>query len=267
MAGACLPKTSRAPSPKPRAPSGNPVARLWGRSTGWLTRLERRELTFLLIGLGGCVLVFVFLALAGEVMEGETLAFDKKIVIGLRKADDPSQPIGPAWVAGALLDLTALGGPTVLGLVLLAVIGFLLLQTRYRSAFLVFLTAASGEAVGFAMKALFARPRPAVVPHLREAFSSSFPSGHAMQSAIVYLTLGAMLMRITEGRLTKAYCLSVAMIVTFLVGLSRVYLGVHYPTDVLAGWIVGLLWASVSWLVAQHYDVSAGIKEERKKTA
>jgi undecaprenyl-diphosphatase len=213
------------------------------------------------------VLVFVFLALAGEVMEGETLAFDKKIVLALRKADDPSQPIGPAWISGALMDLTALGGPTVLGLVVLAVVGFLVLQTRYRTAFLVFLTAASGEAVGYGMKTLFARPRPTLVPHLREAFSSSFPSGHAMQSAIVYLTLGAMLMRIAEGRLTKIYCLTVAMTLTFLVGVSRVYLGVHYPTDVLAGWIVGLFWASVCWLMAQHYDVQAGIREERKKSA
>jgi undecaprenyl-diphosphatase len=251
----------------PRAETTKRSTRIWARSTGWLTRLERRELMFLLIGLGGCVLVFVFLALAGEVMEGETLAFDKKIVLGLRKADDPSQPIGPAWITGALMDLTALGGPTVLCLVVLAVVGFLVLQKRYRTGFLVFLTAASGETVGYAMKSLFARPRPTLVPHLREAFSSSFPSGHAMQSAIVYLTLGAMLMRIAEGRLTKIYCLAAAMILTCLVGVSRVYLGVHYPTDVLAGWIVGLFWASVCWLIAQHYDVRAGIREERKKSA
>jgi undecaprenyl-diphosphatase len=237
------------------------------RPTRWLTRLERRELNLLLVGLGACILVFLFLALAGEVMEGETLAFDKKIVFAFRKADDPSQPIGPAWITGALTDLTALGSPTVLGLVVLAVIGFLVLQARYRTAFLVFLTAASGEAVGYAMKSVFSRARPTVVPHLREAFSSSFPSGHAMQSAIVYLTLGAMLMRIAEGRLTKIYCIGIAMCITFLVGVSRVYLGVHYPTDVLAGWIVGLFWASLCWLIAQHYEVRAGIKAERKKTA
>jgi undecaprenyl-diphosphatase len=117
------------------------------------------------------------------------------------------------------------------------------------------------------MKSVFERPRPGVTPHLREAFSSSFPSGHAMQSAIIYLTLGAMLMRITSGRLTKIYCFTVAMLLTFLVGLSRVWLGVHYPTDVLAGWIVGLIWASVCWLVAQHYEVRAGLKAEKRKPA
>lgn len=222
---------------------------------------------WLLVGLGGCALLFLFLQLASEVIEGETLAFDKKIVLALRKADDPSRPIGPAWVTGALLDLTALGGPTVIGLVVLAVVGFLVVQARYWTAIFVFVTAVSGEAVSYAMKGIFVRPRPTVVPHLREAFSSSFPSGHAMQSAIIYLTLGAMLMRITEGRLTKFYCCTMAMLLTGLVGVSRVWLGVHYPTDVLAGWIVGLFWASICWLAAQHYDVGAGLKAEKRKPA
>jgi undecaprenyl-diphosphatase len=87
-----------------------------------------------------------------------------------------------------------------------------------------------------------------------------------MDSAIIYLTMGAMLMRISERRLTKIYCCTVAMVLTFLIGLSRVYLGVHYPTDVLAGWIIGLMWASVCWLVTQHYEVRAGLRAEKKKS-
>jgi undecaprenyl-diphosphatase len=232
----------------------------------FLTRLERRELTWLLVGLGGCILVLAFLELSSEVTAGETLAFDKQIVQAFRKAEDPSRPIGPAWVEGALLDITAIGGPTVLTLVVLGVIGFLVLQARYHSAVAILLTAASGAMLNAAMKAIFMRPRPTVVPHLRAAFETSFPSGHAMQSAIIYLTLGAMLMRLSERRLTKIYCCTVAMLATFLVGVSRVYLGVHYPTDVLAGWIVGLFWASVCWLIAQHYEVRAGLKAERKKS-
>jgi undecaprenyl-diphosphatase len=232
-----------------------------------LTRLERHELEWLLIGLGGCILLFVFVKLAGHVMEGETLAFDRRILMAFRKASDPRVPIGPPWTTSVLVDLTALGGPTVIALVVLALIGFLVVQSKYWTALFVLGTALTGEAVSFAMKAAFVRPRPTLVPHLRESFSSSFPSGHAMQSAIIYLTLGALLMRITTGRLTKIYCLTVAMLLTFLVGLSRVWLGVHYPTDVLAGWIVGLFWASLCWLVAQHYEVRTGIKAEKKKPA
>ena len=244
----------------PKAKSLRPKAWL-----SFLTRLERHEIAWLLVGLGGCVLLLVFLKLASEVMEGETLGFDKRIVLAFRKADDLSRPIGPAWIESSLLDITALGGPTVITLVVLAVVGFLTFQARYRSAVAIVLTAASGEVLNSALKSLFMRPRPDVVPHLRAAFETSFPSGHAMQSAIIYLTLGAMLMRLSERRLTKIYCCTVAMLATFLVGLSRVYLGVHYPTDVLAGWIVGLFWASVCWLVAQHYEVRAGLKAERKK--
>jgi undecaprenyl-diphosphatase len=236
--------------------------RWWTRPWHHLNKLERRELTWLGVGLGACVLLLVFITFAGEVMEGDTLAFDTKILQALRSPTDPDKPIGPAWVENALLDLTALGGPTVLGLVTLAVVGFMLLQTRRRTALFVLLTAASGELLDFGMKQLFQRPRPTIVPHLRDAFSTSFPSGHAMESAIVYLTLGAILMRVAESRLTKIYIISVAVLLTMLVGVSRVYLGVHYPTDVIGGWIVGFMWASVCWLVSQRFEA---IEEEKAK--
>ena len=233
----------------------------------WLTRLERQELTWLLVGLGGCLLLLVFLMLAGEVMEGDTQAFDTKIVRALRSADDPSRPVGPAWAEGVMEDLTALGGPTVLWLVVLSVTGYLVLQTKYRTALFVFATAASGDVVNYAAKGVFARQRPSVVPHLRQVFSSSFPSGHAMESAIIYLTLAAVLMRLVEGRVAKAYCFGLALLLTLLVGVSRVYLGVHYPTDVLGGWVIGLFWASLCWLAAQHFEVRAGLRAERRKSA
>jgi undecaprenyl-diphosphatase len=233
----------------------------------WLRirKLERRELTWLIVGVGVCLLLWGFLALASEVMEGDTTSLDTKILVSLRKADDPSRPIGPSWVQTSLLDLTAIGGPTVLGLVVFAVVGFLLLQTRYRTALVVLLTAASGEVANIAMKNLFLRPRPTVVPHLRDVDSTSFPSGHAMESAIIYLTLGAMLMRLAERRVTKLYCIGMAVFVTFLVGVSRVYLGVHYPTDVVAGWMFGFLWASLCWLVSQQFEEQTGVTEEREK--
>jgi len=190
----------------------------------WLRwrKLEKREITWLLFGLGVCGLLFLFITLAGEVSEGDTTALDTRILMALRNPEDPSRPIGPAWVEYVMLDLTALGGPTVLGLVVAAVLGFLLLQGRRHTALVVLVAAVGGELANSALKAAFMRPRPSVVPHLREVLSPSFPSGHAMESAIIYLTLGAMLMRIAEGRLTKVYCLAVAVLLTLLVGISRV---------------------------------------------
>jgi undecaprenyl-diphosphatase len=229
--------------------------------------LERHELGWLAVGLVACVLLFLFIILAGEVAEGDTQAFDTRILVAMRSADDPSKPVGPPWMENVLQDLTALGGSTVLVLVVLAVVGFLVLQGRYRTALFVAASAASGELLNAAMKYAFNRPRPSIVPHLRAVFSTSFPSGHAMESAIVYLTLGAIIMRLADRRLTKLYVLGMAMLLTFLVGVSRVYLGVHYPTDVIGGWIIGFVWASLCWLMTQRFEQRAGIDKEREKSA
>jgi undecaprenyl-diphosphatase len=227
--------------------------------------LERKEIVWLLVGLGACLLLFVFISLAGEVLEGDTTALDTRILVALRNTTDPSHSIGPAWLEYAMLDLTALGGPTVLALVVLAVVGFLLLQTMYRNALVVLATSMSGALVSMVLKHAFMRPRPTIVPHLREVVSTSFPSGHAMQSAILYLTLGTMLMRLADRRVTKVYCLAVAVVLTFLVGVSRVFLGVHYPTDVIGGWIIGFMWASLCWLAAQAAEPVTHVKTESKR--
>lgn len=233
----------------------------------WLRfgRLDRKELTWLFAGLGVCVLLFAFVSLAGEVMAGDTQAFDTTILRALRDPADPSKPLGPAWLESALLDLTAIGGSTVLGLMIVSVVGFLVLQTRYRTAFVVAITTLSGEALNATMKYLFDRPRPTIVPHLRAVYSTSFPSGHAMESAIVYLTLAAILMRASDSRLTKLYILGIAVLLTSLVGISRVYLGVHYPTDVIGGWIIGFLWALLCSLAARRFEGTAHLEAEKSK--
>jgi undecaprenyl-diphosphatase len=238
------------------------MARRWFR----LRRLERHEITWLLVGVGVSLLLWGFLALASEVMEGDTTSLDTTILKALRKADDPSRPIGPGWLQGVMLDVTALGGPTVLWLVVLSVVGFLLLQERYRTAVVVMATAASGDVLNVVLKNLFLRPRPEIVPHLREVSgTTSFPSGHAMESAIIYLTLGAILMQLAERRLTKIYCIGMAVFLTLLVGVSRVYLGVHYPTDVVAGWMFGFFWASLCWIIAKRFEQETGVARERSK--
>jgi undecaprenyl-diphosphatase len=241
--------------------------RSWTFSSLRFGRLERHELTCPYVGLRACLLLFVFVSLAGEVIEGDTQAFDTKILRALRDPADPAKPIGPPWLEGSMIDLTAIGGPTVLGLTVVIVAGFLVLQTRYRTAIVVAITSFSAELLSTVMKQAFNRPRPSVVPHLREVFSSSFPSGHAMESAIVYLTLGAILMRAADSRITKIYILATAVLLTTLVGISRVYLGVHYPTDVIGGWIIGFMWASICWLVAQRFEATAHIQAEKSKSS
>ena len=105
---------------------------------------------------------------------------------------------------------------------------------------------ASGIALSFALKAGFDRPRPDLVPHGSVVYTTSFPSGHSMLAATVYPTLGALLARLQPEKRLKAYVL-LAILVTIAVGVSRVYLGVHWPTDVLAGWAAGATWATISW--------------------
>ncbi len=239
----------------------------WRRLVARIKPRDRSELALLVGGVVVLLLIFIVIRLAGEVIEGETLSFDKRVLMSLRDPADLSRPIGPAWLASGALDVTALGSATVLGLTVFAVAGFLALQGMWRTG--AFVTAATGGAlvINAALKHLFHRPRPEVVPHLREVMTMSFPSGHALTSAVVYLTLGALSMRIAERGITKFYCMAVAMLVTGLVGLSRVYLGVHYPTDVLAGWLVGLSWALVCWLVHRALERHTGLRRERAEAA
>ena len=233
------------------------------RRLSWLRRMAWAEAGILLAALLCVVVLHGFLELADDVGEGETQAFDEWAIRSLRRADDPALPIGPAWVREVGIDLTALGSFVVLLLICGVVVGFLLLQRRRRMALLVTVAVAGGMLLNTGLKHVFDRQRPTVVPHLREVTTPSFPSGHAAASAVVYLTLGALLAGYVKGRFTKGYCLGVAMGLTFLVGASRVYLGVHYPTDVLAGWSVGLAWALLCWTVERVLQRIGALREAR----
>lgn len=187
-------------------------------------------------------LLTIFIQLADEVMEGETHAFDTAVLLAFRTSD-PSDPIGPQWLELAMADLTALGGHAVLTLLSLFSIFYLLIHRQRVAAGLVALSGLGGMALNAALKLGFDRPRPTLVAHLAEVHTLSFPSGHAMLSAIIYLTLGALLARNQTQTISKIYIMGVAGTLTLLVGLSRIYLGVHWPTDVIAGWCIGAAWA------------------------
>jgi len=177
--------------------------------------------------------------------------FDTTILLAFRTPGALNDPIGPVWFEEAMRDLTALGSTSVLIFVVAAVIFYLLIAGRRAVALFVFAAVAGGQVVSSLLKLGIDRPRPDLVPHLAEVYTLSFPSGHAMLSAVTYLTLGALLARMEASRALKIYVLAVAVIATLLVGISRVYLGVHWPSDVLAGWSAGAAWAMLCWLVAR----------------
>jgi undecaprenyl-diphosphatase len=229
---------------------------------GWV---RNRDLIVLLSTLALVLGVWGFIELADEVREGETQRVDEWVVRSLRNAADPSDPVGPEWVEEAMRDFTGLGGTAVLTLATLFVSGFLLIRRFYHALGFLFAAVVGGVILDLTLKSLFSRPRPALVPHLSYVLTTSFPSGHSMLSAVVYLTLGALLARLVESLRLKMYILGVALFMSFLVGASRVYLGVHYPTDVLAGWTVGLCWAILCWLVTRHLQRRGAV--ERAGTA
>ena len=226
---------------------------------------DREELRILLGAIALLALILIFAKLADLVLEGDTRQFDEWVLGALRQETDRSQLKGPRWLTWGAQDITALGGPTVLGLTVLTVTGYLFLHRLYRNGLFVFIASVGGWVLNWVLKQAFARARPDIVPHMREVMSSSFPSGHALTSAAVYLTLGTLLMRIAEGRLAKYYCLAIAMFVTFLVGVSRVFLGVHYPSDVLAGWLIGMSWALLCWVVERTLERRAGLRREKQE--
>lgn len=234
---------------------------------GWrelLARLGRHEFGYLLtlaLLAGG---VWIFVELADEVGEGTTKDFDRQIMLALRNAVDKDDPLGPRWFEEFGRDITALGGVGVLVLLTSAVGGFLILQKKTHTAALIMAAALGALLVSSALKRGIDRPRPDLVPHGQAVYNKSFPSGHAMLSAAVYLTLAALLARAYKGRLIKAYLLLCASFITVAIGISRIYLGVHWPTDVLAGWTGGAVWALLCWTIAGYLQRRGKVEEAQE---
>jgi undecaprenyl-diphosphatase len=206
--------------------------------------------------------LYAFAQLADEILEGEAFRFDEAILRALRNPADLADPIGPRWLETAMLDITALGGTAVLTLITAGVVGFLLMDQKRGAALFVLIAVVGGSLLTTLAKFAFARPRPELVAHLVDVSSYSFPSGHAMSSAVTYLTLGALLARTQARKRIKAYLLGVAVLLTLMIGVSRVYLGVHYPSDVLAGWSLGAAWAMLCWQAERFLQQRGQVERE-----
>jgi undecaprenyl-diphosphatase len=237
----------------PPYPSGESKALLSTLTRQFAKRMKREreerspltpEATVLLEAFLVAACVWTFVKLAGKIRKGGTDAIDNEILRALRRPENHAIPRGPRWLPEVARDVTALGSGVDLTLASTTLVGYLCLNRRFRAAGYLIASVGSGLLLCRLLKDLFVRRRPTAVAHLTHFDPESFPSGHSMGSAIVYLTLGGIISRQFGGWITKTYFLSVALLITLLVGLSRVYLGVHYPSDVLAGWAAGSLWSS-----------------------
>ncbi|WP_421739132.1 phosphatase PAP2 family protein [Caulobacter sp.] len=210
----------------------------------------RREVgataALLILALGG----MAFLSIADEVAEGETRAIDLAILDALRQPGRPHELVGPDWLHVAAIDITSLGSLAVLSLLILLAFAVLACLRRWSEGLMLLIGAGGGVTISQGLKALFSRERPDMAYRAVEAVNASFPSGHAMMSAVVFLTLGALAARFTDRRRLKALALGAAVFLSLLVGFTRIYLGVHWASDVLAGWCVGAAWAMACWLGA-----------------
>lgn len=203
-----------------------------------------------------------FVVIAHEIMEGETFRFDKAVLIALRHETALHIPIGPEWLLQTMTDISALGGTSLTVIIVAIIGGFFCLINKYRALIYLLVSVCGGAFVMQMMKGFFNRPRPTEVPHLQEITETSFPSGHSMVAAIVYLTLAAILAKTTKSHKLKAYYLAVALSLALLIGLSRIYLGVHYPSDVIAGWLAGAVWASLTYLIGDWLEKRGQIEHE-----
>lgn len=211
-----------------------------------MTREDRVPLAALTLG------VLAFLLLTALVMADTTHAFDHRVLSWLHVPGEPVAPVFSAWLVDPMTDITALGGYTALTLLTLGAALHYALLGRYVMSVAVILAIASSGLVTHVLKLGIDRMRPELVDHLTHSANASFPSGHALQATVAFLIIGALAAQAQQNPRIKALILASAALLIFLVGISRVYLGVHWPTDVLAGWCLGTAWAGLWWLVLRR---------------
>ncbi len=213
--------------------------------------LWQRELPVLLAIFATFVSLFLFVLLTQLALQEQPHELDRYLLLLMRNPHDLSDPLGPPWLEEVGRDITALGGNAVLILLTLAVLIFLLMSDKSYLALVVLVATLGALGASSLLKKSIDRDRPDLVPHRTVIYTASFPSGHSMLSASTYLTLGALLAATQRRKRIKIFILLFCTFITLLVGISRVYLGVHWPSDVLAGWTAGAAWALACWLLAR----------------
>lgn len=224
---------------------------IFKRAKNAFHHLARREFALLCGIVAAFLCLWIFLGVAEEAGEGEHDNLELKIIQSFRSPTDLSRLKGPVWAKEAAIDSSTLGGSTLTIIITVLVASYLLINRQRRDCIIVAAAVSSGSAASVVLKHVFERPRPTAVPYLVHVNDASFPSGHSMTSAVVYITLGVLLARSTNSWKHKLFYVGTGLILSGLVGLSRVMLGVHYPSDVIAGWAAGASWALICWIAAE----------------
>ena len=203
-------------------------------------------------------LVWCFWEIAEDVIEGDTHNIDTSILLMMRNPLDQNLPWGPSWLQEMVRDISSMGSTAFLTIATGLVAVFFIMTRRFKRAAYLVSSVISGAVISNLLKMGFDRPRPDLVPHGTIIHTASFPSAHSMMSAIVFLSIGALLAKSQSSRGLKISFMSAAVFLTLIVGISRIYLGVHWPSDVMAGWIAGTMWAMIFWIL--EYVVSKRTK-------
>jgi undecaprenyl-diphosphatase len=213
--------------------------------------VQRRDVRHLVIVGLIAALLTAAAVLASEVLEQETSGFDNAILQAMR--DSHGAPVGPPWFQRAILDLSTLGSTALVSCLVVVFCAFLVLSRRRRHALLLAVCGLGTAIAVGVLKAIIGRARPDIIAALDTPGGSSFPSGHTLTASAIYPLLAFLLADLMPERRQKIVTYMVAGMVAFVVGCSRVYLGVHYPTDVIAGWSLGLAWALACGLVVTRF--------------
>jgi undecaprenyl-diphosphatase len=223
--------------------TGNHMTSIIDRLSSRFRSEQKLPLRVILLFGGISLTALLFLWLWSEIAEGELAAIDQAILLAFRQSGDSQTMAGPSWLRQTMLDFTTLGGTTILTMVITGSALFVYLKGARHMAFVILGATISGALVVTLLKNFFQRPRPMLVDHLVVEHSASYPSGHAANSAIIFLTIAVLFLRVEPSLKTRIFVLATAIFLTLAVGISRVALGVHWPSDVLAGWMFGTSWA------------------------
>jgi undecaprenyl-diphosphatase len=173
-------------------------------------------------------------------------ALDVRVLLAMRHPGDPAQLLGPRWLQDALRDFVGLGGTGVLAVFIAGGLGIQWLAGRRRDAGWFLGGVLGAFAIGSVLKHVVARPRPELVPHAAYTFTASFPSGNTLMATVVWLLLALALANAIGKCGVRVLAVAGALLIAVLVGVGRVYLGVHWPSDVIAAWGIGIGWV---WLL------------------